>query len=186
MPKYKNPWTTLNSSNVYENGWIRVEHHEVLNPSLKQGIYGKVHFKNTAIGIIPVDKEGNTWLVGQYRYPLETYSWEIPEGGGPIDTPPLESAARELMEETGISAKKWTSIQEIHTSNSVTDEYGIIYLAEELTFGEATPEESEDLKVKKVSLKDALDMVVHGEITDSLSVAGLLKLKLIHPDWFSS
>jgi len=184
MPEKKNPWKSLKESIVYENDWIRVEHHDVLNPSNKKGIYGMVHFKNTAIGIIPVDHDRNTWLVGQHRYPLENYSWEIPEGGGPLNIPALESAKRELKEETGIIAKSWTEIQEIHTSNSVTDECGIIYLAEDLSFGKSRPEESEELIVKKVSLKKAIEMVFKGEITDSLSVAGLLKLNALEPSWF--
>lgn len=184
MPERKNPWTRLQESTVYENNWIRVEHHDVLNPSKKQGIYGKVHFKNTAIGIIPVDHDHNTWLVGQYRYPLDNYSWEIPEGGGPLNVAPLDSAKRELKEETGILADRWKAIQEIHTSNSVTDEYGIIFLAENLSFGPSRPEDNEELKVKKVRLRDALKMVFDGKITDSLSVAGLLKLKTLEPSWF--
>lgn len=184
MSEKNNPWTSLNKDTVYENSWIKVEHHNVLNPSNKKGIYGTVHFKNIAIGIIPIDKEGFTWLVGQYRYPLKQYSWEIPEGGGSLDVPPLDSAKRELLEETGIKAKKWTEIQQIHTSNSVSDEFGLIYLAEELSFGESQPEESEELTIKKISVKDAYKMVLDGIITDSLSIAGIFKLKALCPYLF--
>src|SRR5690606_25745007 len=127
------PWNTLNITSVYENPWIRLEHHEVLNPAGKEGIYGKVHFKNRAMAIIPVDEHGNTWLVGQYRYTLDEYTWEVPMGGGPMGQDLLDSAKRELKEETGLSAGKWTEIMKIHTSNSVTDELGIVYLAEDLT-----------------------------------------------------
>jgi 8-oxo-dGTP pyrophosphatase MutT (NUDIX family) len=172
-----NPWTTLTSREVYSNKWIRVTEHDVLNPAGGKGIYGKVHFKNKAIGIIPVDKDGNTWLVGQYRYTLNEYSWEIPEGGGAMDTEPLDAAKRELKEETGLTANKWTLLMRIHTSNSVTDEEGFVFLAEDLTQGDDDREETEaDLVVKKLSLQEAVSMVMDGKITDSISVAGLLKV----------
>lgn len=171
----ENPWKTLNKSIIYENPWIELEHHNIINPAGKDGIYGVVHFKNLAIGIIPVDKAGNTWLVGQYRYALNEYSWEIPMGGGPIEIDYLESAKRELKEETGLSAEKWTNILKIHTSNSVTDEAGYVFLAESLTQGETEFEETEVLQIKKLPFRDALEMVMSGEITDSLSIAGILK-----------
>jgi 8-oxo-dGTP pyrophosphatase MutT (NUDIX family) len=175
--RIKNPWTTLSNHEVYANNWISVEDHQVINPAGNKGIYGKVHFKNKAIGIVALDAHGNTWLVGQYRYVLNAYSWEIPEGGGPFDKPPLESAQRELREETGITAKKWQPILRLHTSNSVTDEEAFIFLAEELTFGENELEETEaDLVVKKLPFKEALEMVLDGTITDSLSVAGILQV----------
>jgi len=173
----KNPWTTRSSREVYSNKWIAVTEHQVINPSGGDGIYGKVHFKNKAIGIIPLDEQGNTWLVGQYRYVLNEYSWEIPEGGGPLDAPPLEAAQRELKEETGISATQWQLLMRFHTSNSVTDEESFIFLAEGLTHGENQLEETEaDLVVKKLPFQEALKMVMSGEITDSLSVAGILKV----------
>jgi 8-oxo-dGTP pyrophosphatase MutT (NUDIX family) len=172
-----NPWTTLTTREVYTNKWIHVTEHDVLNPAGGKGIYGKVHFKNKAIGIIPVDNDGNTWLVGQYRYTLNAYSWEIPEGGGAMDTEPLDAAKRELKEETGLTANKWTLLMRIHTSNSVTDEEGFVFLAEDLTQGEDDREETEaDLVVKKLSLQEAVSMVMDGKITDSISVAGLLKV----------
>jgi 8-oxo-dGTP pyrophosphatase MutT (NUDIX family) len=170
----KNDWQTLDSTVVYDNPWIRVEHRNVINPGGNSGIYGLVHFKNIAIGIVPVDDDGNTWLVGQFRYTLNEYSWEIPEGGGKIGLSELESARRELHEETGISAEKWSILGRIHTSNSVTDERGVIFLAEKLTFGQPQPEDSENLKIKKLPLAEAVEMVLRGEITDSLAVAGLL------------
>lgn len=172
-----NPWTTLTTREVYANKWITVTEHDVLNPAGGKGIYGKVHFKNKAIGIIPVDNDGNTWLVGQYRYTLNAYSWEIPEGGGAMDTEPLDAAKRELKEETGLTANKWTLLMRIHTSNSVTDEEGFVFLAEDLTQGEDDREETEaDLVVKKLSMQEAVSMVMDGKITDSISVAGLLKV----------
>lgn len=175
----KNPWQTLSSGTIYENPWISLAEHRVINPGGGNGIYGTVHFKNLAIGIIPIDHENNTWLVGQYRYPLKQYSWEIPEGGGIKETDPLLSAKRELKEETGIHAESWSEIQRIHLSNSVSDELGIIYLARKLSFGESSPEESEDLVIRKLPFENAYEMVLNGEITDSLSVAAILKVKIL-------
>jgi 8-oxo-dGTP pyrophosphatase MutT (NUDIX family) len=171
----KNPWTTLSVREIYENRWIKVDEHQVINPAGGQGIYGKVHFKTKAIGIIPYDEKGNTWLVGQWRYPLNQWSWEIPEGGGSADEEPLISAQRELREETGLSASKWKMIQRTHLSNSVSDEEGFIFLAEGLTQGKNELEETEaDLKVWKLPFHDVLQMVLDGRITDSLTVMGVL------------
>ncbi len=176
----KNPWTTLSGEVKYDNRWITVTEYQVLNPSGGKGIYGKVHFKNKAIGIIPVDKALNTWLVGQYRYTLNAWHWEIPEGGGPLNEDPMESAKRELQEETGLRAGSWKEIIHLHTSNSVTDEEGHIFLAEELQEGASSLEETEaDLKVWKLPLKEALDMVLNGKITDGMSVMAILKVARI-------
>jgi 8-oxo-dGTP pyrophosphatase MutT (NUDIX family) len=175
MEEHENPWQTLSSRIVYENPWISIRHEEVINPGGGAGIYGVVHMRNTATGVVPLDAEGYTYLVGQYRYTLNEYSWEIPEGGSPEGTDPLESAKRELQEETGFSAAKWTILSRIHTSNSVTDEAGFIYLAEELTAGDTAPEETEDLKVWRLPLKEAVQLVMDNRITDSISIAGLLK-----------
>jgi 8-oxo-dGTP pyrophosphatase MutT (NUDIX family) len=176
MNENKNPWKTLSVKEVYDNKWIRITHRDVINPSGGAGIYGVVHFKNVAMGIVPLDADWNTWLVGQYRYTLERYTWEIPEGGGPLGTDPLDAAKRELLEETGITAGKWTMLLDMHTSNSVTDEYGIAYVAQDLSFGESEPEETEDLQVRRVPLEEAVQMVLDGTITDSLSMIALLKV----------
>ncbi len=174
-----NPWRVLASAVQYQNPWISVREDQVLNPAGGPGIYGVVSMKNKAIGIIPVDAEGNTWLVGQYRYPLNEYSWEIPMGGGPVELDVLESAQRELREETGLLAARWTRIARLHTSNSVTDEEGFVYLAEELTLGETEPEETEDLRLWKLPLAEAVRMAMDDRITDGISVAGLLKAERI-------
>ncbi|MGE0771258.1 MAG: four helix bundle protein [Cyclobacteriaceae bacterium] len=172
-----NTWKTLSTKFIYENKWIKLDEHRVLNPAGGKGIYGKVHFKNRAIGVIPLDDDQNTWLVGQFRYTLNQWSWEIPEGGGPLDQDPLDAAKRELKEETGLSANKWTEILTIHLSNSVSDEVGHVFVAENLQEGEAELEETEaDLKIWKLPLKQAIDMVMSGKITDSLTVPGFLKL----------
>ncbi len=176
---FKNNWKTVDKKEVYDNPWISVSHREVINPSGNPGIYGVVEFKNIAVGIVALDEEDNTFLVGQYRYTLNAYSWEIPEGGCPKHEDPLDAAKRELKEETGLIAHKWETLLEIHTSNSVTDEYGICFLATELEQGEADPEDTEDLMLKKLPLEEAVAMVMTGQITDSLSIASLMKVQLL-------
>lgn len=175
----KNPWTTLKSEKVYDSPWIGLTKHDVLNPNNNPGTYSVIHFKNIALGILPLDKDYNTWIVGQYRYPINQYSWEIPEGGGKRDVEPLESAKRELLEETGITAKKWTKIQEMYLSNSASDEFCILYIAQDLSFGEAQPEDNEQLELKKVHFDELYQMVEKGEITDSLTVCIVLKAKIM-------
>ncbi len=176
----KNPWKTLSEKKIYENPWISLTESQVINPGGGNGIYGRIHFKNLAIGIIVLDENYNTWLVGQYRYVPDQYSWEIPEGGGALNTDPLESAKRELLEETGISATSWTEIQRLHLSNSVSDELAIIYLAQDLSFGNPDPEETEELSIRKLTFNDAYKMVLEGGITDSMSVAAILKVKVLN------
>lgn len=176
MESHANPWKTLASRIVYDNPWVTIRHEDVLTPAGTPGIYGVAHFKNKAIGIVPLDDEGNTWLVGQYRYALHEYCWEIPMGGGPLGVEPLESARRELKEETGLVANRWECIARIHTSNSVTDEEGFIFIAEGLHQSETEFDETEDLKIWKLPFTEALEMVMDNRITDSLSVYGLLKV----------
>ena len=174
----KNPWTTLNSNEKYNNPWIRVTEHKVLNPAGNPGIYGTVHFKNDAIGVVPY-QDGYIWMVGQYRFVLEAYSWEIPEGGSPRGESPEETAIRELKEETGLVAQHLTPILEMHLSNSVSDEWGIVYLATGLTQQEAEPEDTEELKVQKIKLEEVYAAVERREITDSLTVGAIYKLMLM-------
>lgn len=175
----ENPWRITGEKAIYDNPWIKVTEYQVLNPSGNPGIYGKVHFKNVAVGIIPLDEELNIYLVGQYRFTLNRYSWEIVEGGCPEGSDPLESAQRELLEETGFKADYWLLIQHMDLSNSVSDEEGIIYLCRNLHQYDAQPEDTEQLVIKKVSISEAYRMVCNNEITDSMSVAGILRVQLL-------
>ncbi len=178
----KNPWKILSSNSIYQNPWIHLTEHQVINPSGGNGIYGVVSFKNIAIGIIPLDENFNTWIVGQYRFPLNEYSWEIPEGGGKKDLPILDSAKRELLEECGIIANQWDLILKMHLSNSVSDEVGYVFVARDLSFTQSQPEETEQLEVQKIPFDLLYEKVMEGQITDSLSVAGVLKLKCLLND----
>jgi 8-oxo-dGTP pyrophosphatase MutT (NUDIX family) len=175
MTNEKNPWKTISGKLVYDNPWINLTEYEVITPAGTPGIYGKVHFKNIAIGVIVIDENGNTYLVGQYRFPLNEYSWEIPEGGCPEGTDHLTAAKRELKEETGFEAKNWTEILRMHVSNSVSDEYAVVYVAQDLIAGEAEPEDTEKLAVQKMPFTQVLQWVIEGKITDSISVAAILK-----------
>ena len=179
MKTSKQPWQTLNKKNIYDNPWIHVEEHDVINPAGKEAIYGIVEYKNYAIGILAIDAEGYIYLIGQHRYPFNEFTWEIPEGGGNINEDPLENAKRELLEEAGISAAKWELIQEVQLSNSVTNEYGFIFLAQELSYHAPDPDEDEDLTIKKIKFADAYEMMQQGIIKDSLTVISLLRGKLL-------
>lgn len=175
----RNPWNTLSSDVKYDNPWIRVVEHQIINPRGNPGIYGTVSFKHIAIGILPLDEEGCTWLVGQYRYPLGRYSWEVPAGGGKLDVDPEETAKRELLEETGMTARRWQKILEMDLSNSITDERAIAFIATDLSFGKACPEDDEVLTIRRLPLDEAYAMVVEGEIADSITVAVVLRARLL-------
>lgn len=181
MTTHENPWTILSQQEIYNNPWIRVTEHQVLNPSGGPGIYGVVHFHNLAIGVVPY-ADGRIWMVGQYRFPLEAYSWEIPEGGGPLGIDPLDSAKRELKEETGLTAEHYEVLLEMDLSNSVSDERAIVYLATGLREGEAAPEDTEDLQHRTMTLEEAFEMVESREIRDSLTVAAIYKMMLLKAD----
>ena len=169
-----NPWKTLSSRPVYENPWIGVREDRVIRPDGKPGIYGVVHFKNRAVGVLPVDGEGAIWLVGQHRYPLDAYSWEIPEGGCPENESPEETARRELREETGLVAERLELVATSHLSNSVSDEVGYVFRATELTQGADEQEGTERIVARRVEWNEAWQMFKAGEITDSLSVIAIL------------
>lgn len=171
----RNPWTLLEAGTVYENPWIRVEHHSVLNPAGNPGVYGKVCFKHRAVAILAFDAAGRLVLVGQHRYTLDAYSWELPMGGAPLDVDPMLAARRELAEEAGLTARRWRELMRLHTSNSVTDEAAHVYVASGLEAVPAAPDETEQLAVDTVPFARALERVRRGEITDAVSAAAILR-----------
>jgi len=175
----RGPWKTLSIEERYATPWIAVSHHEVIDPSGRPGIYGVVHFRNIAVGIVPLDEELNTWIVGQYRYPIQAYSWEIPEGGASRELPALESAKRELREEAGIVAQRWTEVLRMDLSNSASDEEAVIYVAQDLAFHEPEPDHNEELALRKLPFDELFGMVMRGEVRDSLTVAAVMKVRLM-------
>jgi 8-oxo-dGTP pyrophosphatase MutT (NUDIX family) len=179
LPIEPNPWITHKVTHVYESPWIELNHHVVTNPSGKPGTYSVVGFKKLAVGVVPIDAAGYTWIVGQYRYPLQTYTWEIPEGGGDRNVEPIESAKRELLEEVGVIAHKWELIQFMQLSNSASNEIAYIYLATDLEYTQSQPDEDEKLVVRKIHFNELYQRVLSGEIQDSITVAAVLKIKLI-------
>lgn len=167
-------WKKLSSKKIYDNPWITVVEDQVINPGGGQNLYGVVHFKNKAIAIVPLDDDGNTWLVGQERYTLGIYTWELPMGGAADGEEPIEAARRELKEETGLIASRWSQALRLHVSNSITDEEGFVFIAQDLEEGEPDFDETEDLQIQKLPLVEAVAMIGRGEITDAISVAALL------------
>ena len=174
----RNPWRRVQRSVVYENPWIRVYHDDVIRPDGDPGIYGVVHYRNLAVGVVVIDRDDRVLLVGQYRYPLDRYSWEIPSGGCPEGEEPVATAHRELQEETGYTAKSMRLILRAHLSNAVGDEDAYCYLAEEITPGPASPEGTEELSLAWVEFSNVLDRIAAGEITDSITIMAMQHIAL--------
>lgn len=172
----ENPWKILSQKEIYDNKWINVTQYDVINPAGGKGIYGKIHFKNLAIGIVAIDEKDTVYLVGQYRFAIDQYSVELPEGGCAENEDPLEAAKRELLEETGLKAENWEMFLQMHLSNSVTDELAIVYLATGLSQHESDLEDTEDISVIKMPFNELVKKVVSGEITDTITVTAILKL----------
>jgi ADP-ribose pyrophosphatase len=170
----RNPWARRSRTTVYENPWIEVWHDEVARPDGAPGIYGVVHFRTRAVGAVVLDDQDRVLLVGQYRYTLDRYSWEIPEGGSPHDEDPLDGIKREVIEETGYAAERWRELIRFTMSNSVTDEEGLIYIATDLTPGDAAPDATEELQIRWLPFKQVVEMVVSGEIHDLMTQVALL------------
>jgi 8-oxo-dGTP pyrophosphatase MutT (NUDIX family) len=173
------PWRVLARRTVYDNPWIRVEDHAVRRPDGGPGQYGVIRFKNRAIGVLPVDDDGMVRLVGQHRFALDRYSWELPEGGGPIDEDPLAAAQRELAEETGLTAAVWIPLIEADLSNSVTDEQAVCFIACDLSEGAADPDPTEALAIRTIPFTSLLEEVMTGQIRDSLTVMMTLAARVL-------
>ena len=178
-PEEKNPWQTLSTQLEFENPWFVITTHDTIAPDGSRPRYGKISFKNRAVAVIPLDDEQHTWLVGQWRFPLGAYSWELPMGGAPRNEGLEAAALRELKEETGLTATRLQPILTMHMSNSVTDEEAYVFLAEGLTSGAPEFDETEQLAIHRLPFAAALAMAMDGRITDAITVAGILKLARI-------
>lgn len=174
MTRRNGPWQVLDTEVAYENAWIRVRHDTVLTPAGDPGVYGVVEMR-PALGVVAIDDSLHVYLVGQFRYPLECYSWEIPEGAALDGEEVTAGAQRELREETGLTARRWTSLGTMSTSNCVTDEVAHLFLAEGLTEGDPDPDDTEELEVRRLPFAEAMAMVRSGEIQDSMSIIALLR-----------
>lgn len=179
LPITANPWRTHASQEVFDNPYVKIIRNKVTRPSGHPGVYSVISFKRVAVAIVPVDEEGYTWLVGQYRYPHDTYEWEVPEGGAEPGEDPADCALRELREEAGLIAGTLTPILHMQLSNSTTNEISHSFLATNLTLTDPDPDDTEQLAIHRLPLDDVYAMVLRGEIRDALSVASLLKLKLL-------
>lgn len=181
MPDEQNPWQTLSTRLEFDNPWFTVTTHDTVAPDGSRPVYGKISFKNRAVAILPLDDQDHTWLVGQWRYTLGEYCWELPMGGAPREESLEAAAHRELKEETGLRASQLTLMMKLHTSNSITDEEGYVFLAEGLTAGEPEFDTTEDLAIRRLPFAEALAMVMDGRITDAITVAGILKAAQLRP-----
>ena len=173
------PWGVSSSQVVYDNPWITLTEYQAIAPTGRPVLYGKVGFKNQAIGVVPLHDDGTVTLVGQNRFSLANYSWELPEGGAPLAEDPLDGAKRELAEEVGLEASDWRQVLRLELSNSVTDEICYGFLAMGLTPTETAPDETEDLAVARVPFREALDAAVAGHMPDAITVALLLRVHLM-------
>lgn len=172
----KNPWRRQGSKLIYSNPWITVREDSVISPGGVPGIYGVVEAR-VATGVVALTDDLQIYLVGQYRYPVEEYSWEIPEGGAELSEDPMTAAQRELQEETGLTAQHWEQLGgEVHLSNCFSAERGILYLARGLTQGRSRPDHTEQLQVKMVPFRECLEMVDRGEVKDSLTIIAVLRV----------
>jgi 8-oxo-dGTP pyrophosphatase MutT (NUDIX family) len=173
-----NPWRRVSRRVAYENPWIEILHDDVMRPDGKPGIYGVVHFRHLAIGVVPIDADDRVLLVGQFRYTVDRYSWEIPEGGGDLDEEPEAAARRELAEETGFVGGEWRELCRAELSNSVTDEITVLFAATGLEAGPAAPEGTEQLQLRWVPFDEAMAMIARGEIADAMTILAMQQLAL--------
>lgn len=177
-PEHPDPYTVTGRRFVYDSPWIRIREDRFRHRRGAEGRYAVCGFHRTACGVLALDDQDRVVLVGQWRYPLEAYSWEIPEGGGDPSESPFEAIRRELAEETGLAAQVWEPLAFFHTSNSSTEEEAFLFLATGLSpAGGHHAEDDEELMLHREPFGDCLRRVLSGEITDSLTVVALLALQ---------
>ena len=177
MTEKTGKWRIKSARTVYANRWINVREYQTVAPTGADALYGLVHMHNLAVGVLPIDDGGMTILIGQERFPFGQYSWELPEGGGPENASPLESAQRELSEEAGLKAEHWQPlVADMQMSNSVTDERAFAFIAWGLSPDDRfQADSSEELSVRRVSFAEAVKMAALGEIVDAFSLVMLFK-----------
>ena len=178
-PVTNGPWTRRSRRTAYRNAWVTIWHDEVTRPDGKPGIYGVVHFANLAAGVLVLDEADRVLLVGQHRYALDAWSWEIPEGGVPAGETALDGARRELLEETGVQAADWRELARVHLSNSVSDELAVLFVATGLSHGVATPDGTEALEIRWLLFGEVLAMTLDGRISDAMTVVAVERLALL-------
>jgi 8-oxo-dGTP pyrophosphatase MutT (NUDIX family) len=169
------PWIVKSVTRAFENDWFRVDAHYVTRPDGNPGTYGVIRIRRLAVGVLPIEADGSVHMVGQWRFPLGRYSWEMPEGGAEPGEDARLCAERELAEETGLSAGSWVKVLEMDLSNSLTDEQAVLFIATDLTPGRAAPEPTEVLKHRKAHFMDVLAQVADGRIRDAMTVATVLR-----------
>lgn len=172
----KNPWKTLSTKIVRSNPWFKLREDRVIRPDGKPGTYSFI-LAPRAVGVVPCFQDGTVLLVGQYRYPLDAYSWEIPEGGSREQEQPIQTARRELREETGYRAGTFKSLGILHTSNCFTDEVAHLFYATDLKPGKDDQDGTEQIVTRRLPFKEAWQMAVDGKITDSLTLVALFRLQ---------
>jgi ADP-ribose diphosphatase len=172
----RNPWKTLSSRVVSSNPWFRLRRDQVIRPDGKRGTYNTL-LAPPAVGVVPCFDDGSILIVGQYRYSISRYSWEIPEGGGRPGERPIETARRELEEETGFRASALKSLGTFHTSNCFTDETAFLFCARGLEPGVPHQDGTEELATRRIAFEAAFRMAVAGKITDSLTIVALFRMK---------
>jgi 8-oxo-dGTP pyrophosphatase MutT (NUDIX family) len=170
------PWTAGPGRLLYDTRWIKLIEYDAVAPTGRTTTYGVVRFQNLAAGVVPLHEDGTVTLVGQQRFALRNYEWEIPEGGVPFDEDPLVGAKRELREEVGLEAKEWREILRLQLSNSITDERAVCFLARDFTPVPIDPDETEILDIVRVPFRDLLAEIAAGRIQDVMTVAATLRV----------
>ncbi len=174
MPNDPNPWTVLSSENLYENDFIRLIRHRVRCAADTEGEYGVVQYKQLGVRILPIDQEGHTWLVGQHRFAVGAYSWELPAGGGDLGELPEKAAARELQEEVGLRASQWAELNRLTPAGSMLDLREFSYLAWDLSRAEKSPDPQERLQIRRLPFSEAVQMALNGGIANAGAAATIL------------
>ncbi|MBV9759013.1 MAG: NUDIX hydrolase [Acidobacteriaceae bacterium] len=176
---HRNPWKTISSRRAYENAWIRVREDQVIRPDGAPGIYGVVEIR-PSVAIVAIDDLDRVSLVGQWRYSVNRYSWEVPRGGShPGETDMLEVARRELAEEAGVIAAQWRELGCVDVCNGVADDVQTLFLATGLAATDMCLDPEEEIVVEWRPFEEAVEMALDGRITEVCSIAAILKVSML-------